>query len=409
MAGAVDPPHRARGFGAGVGFWVVAFGFVVVMSLGTVPTPLYVLYEARDGLSAAVMTIVFAAYAAGVLGSLFLLGHLSDRLGRRRMLVGSVLLSIASALLFATWPELAGLLLARVLSGISVGMATATAIAYLGELHAVARPGAGRRRANVVGTAANLGGLALGPLVAGLLADLAPRPLELPFWTYLVLLGVALLLLSRVPETVTGFRAPYRPQRIVVPPGARGRFAAAAFAAFVGFSLFGLFAALGPAFMLGTLHRSSHTLGGLTTTLTFGTAAVAQSLVRDPTRRRPTLAGFAAIPLGLALVVAAAWWVVLPLWVVGEILVGAGVGLVFAAAVGVVAVSTPQENRAEALAGLFLAAYLGLALPVLGLGVAIELIPLAVALTVFAGLAAAGAVAAGWVVLRANRDLVPEP
>lgn len=392
--------------GAGRGFWIVAFCFVVVMSLGTVPTPLYVLYEARDGLSASVLTVVFAAYAVGVLASLFLIGHLSDRLGRRRMLAAAVLVSVASALLFACWPTLPGLLLARLLSGVSVGMATATATAYLDELHAAARPGADKRRASVVATAANLGGLALGPLVAGLLADLAPRPLEVPYWTYLVLLVAAFLLVSRVPETVTPYRAPYRPQRIVVPPGARGRYAAAAFAAFVALALFGLFASLGPAFMLGTLHQSSHTLGGLTTTLTFGTAALAQALVRDPTRRRNTLIGFAAIPVGLALVVAAAWWVLLPLWLVGEVLVGSGAGLIFAAAVGAVASCTPPENRAEALAGLFLAAYLGLTVPVLGLGVAIGFVPPAVALTVFAVVAAVGATAAGWAVLRTARTAV---
>ncbi|WP_214366663.1 MFS transporter [Pseudonocardia sp. H11422] len=404
---ATDPDAiRGRGFGPAAGFWVVAFAFVVVMSLGTVPTPLYVLYEARDGYSPVVMTVVFAAYAIGVLVSLFLIGHLSDRLGRRRMLVSAVLVGVVSALLFAFWPTLPGLLLARVLSGISVGMTTATAIAYLSELHAAARPEAGKRRADVVSTAANLGGLGLGPLAAGLLADLAPRPLEVPYWTYLGLLTVAVLLLAGVPETVVRIRGPYRPQRVVVPPGQRPRFAAAAAAAVVAFSLFGLFAALGPAFMLSTLHESSHTLGGLTTTLTFGTAALAQALVRNPRRRPTTVAAFAALPLGLALVVAAAWFVVLPVFLVGEVLVGAGAGLVFAAAVGVVSASTLPEHRAETLAGLFLAAYLGLVLPVLGLGYAVGHVGLPVALTAFAVLAAVGAGAAGWAVLRTGRDVV---
>ncbi|NMH92822.1 MFS transporter [Pseudonocardia bannensis] len=372
------------------------------MSFATVPTPLYVLYEARDGYSAATMTVVFAAYALGVLVSLFLLGHLSDQLGRRRMLIPSVLVSAVSAVLFLVWPTLPGLLVARVLSGVSVGMATSTSMAYLAELHAAARPGASNRRANVVATAANLGGLGLGPLVAGVLADLAPHPLEVPYAVYLGLLLLAALLLLRVPETVRviGLREGYRPQRIAVPPGRRARFAAAAFAAIVGFSLFGLFAALGPAFVAGVLHESSHTLGGLPTALTFGTAALAQSLVRDPTRRRTSLLGFAALPAGLVIVLAGAWAQVLPLFLLGEVVVGAGAGLVFAAAVAVVASSAPPENRAEALAALFLAAYAGLTMPVLGLGLAIGYVALPVALTAFAAVAAVAAAATAWAVLR---------
>lgn len=397
--------HRgvARTRRSGTGFWIVAYCFVAVMSLGTVPTPLYVLYEARGGFSATVLTVVFAAYAGGVLSSLFLLGHLSDRVGRRLMLVAAVLVAVASALLFALWPTLAGLLLARFLSGVAVGMTTATATAYLLELHAAARPGASGRRAEAVATAANLGGLALGPLVAGLLADLAPYPLELPYWTYVVALVIAFALLVRVPETVTPFRAPYRPQRVVVPPGQRGRFAAAAVAAFVAFALFGLFASLGPAFMLTTLGRPSHTLGGLTAFVVLAAAALSQVLVRDATGRRATLVGFTAIPVGLALVVAGAWEVLLPLWFAGQVLVGAGTGLVVAAALGTVAAAAPPESRAEALAGIFLAAYLGITAPVLGLGVAIRHVPLATALTVYAAAAALGAVLAGWGVLRAAR------
>ena len=73
--------------------------------------------------------------------------------------------------------QLPSLLTARFLSGLSVGLLTATATAYLMELHLAGRPAAGRRRADLVATAANIGGIGLGPLIAGLLAEYAPRPL----------------------------------------------------------------------------------------------------------------------------------------------------------------------------------------------------------------------------------------
>lgn len=386
------------------GFWIVAAAFTAVMSLGTAPSPLYPLYQQAHGFSSVTVTIVFAAYAVGVLGSLFLVGHLSDQLGRRRMLLAALVTAAVSAVVFLVWPGLPGLILARLLSGVAVGMVTSTGVAALAELDAAARPGRGGRRAAVVGTAANLGGLGLGPLVAGVLADLAPWPLHLPYVVHLVALLAAAALLALVPETVRrpDPRPPYRPQRAAVPPELRRQFAAAAVAAFVAFALFGLFAALGSAFVGATLGSTSHTLGGLSTTATFGTAAVVQALVRDPSGRWAGLLGAAAVPVGLAVVVAAAWWPSLPLFLAGEVAVGAGVGLMFSGAVRVVASGAAPERRAEAVAGLFLTAYLGLTLPVLGLGVATLYASPPVVLTVYAGLAALLAVAAGRPVRRAR-------
>jgi MFS family permease len=71
----------------GAGLWAVVFAFVAVMAFSTVPTPLYALYQARDGFSTVVVTVIFAAYAVGVMLALFLGGHVSDWLGRRRALL----------------------------------------------------------------------------------------------------------------------------------------------------------------------------------------------------------------------------------------------------------------------------------------------------------------------------------
>src|SRR6195952_5863507 len=122
------------------GFWTVAFAFLVVMAFSTVPSPLYGLYQARDGFSSFVITIIYAAYAIGVVASLIFAGHISDWHGRRRVLLPAVLTSVASAAVFLLWRDLPGLILARIINGASVGVVTATATAYLSELHAAARP-----------------------------------------------------------------------------------------------------------------------------------------------------------------------------------------------------------------------------------------------------------------------------
>ncbi|MER7868947.1 MFS transporter [Streptomyces cellulosae] len=418
-AGALDERHRwmrgtrvhsiaehagRRAYSAG--FWFVACGFATVMSFGTVPTPLYVLYQARDHLSATTVTLVFAAYAVGVLLSLFLLGHFSDVLGRRRVLLPAVYVAVVADLCFLFWSSLPGLIVARVLTGVSVGLIATTATAYLAELHRAARPGGSMRRAEVVATAANLGGLGLGPVVAGALADLAPRPLQLPYWIYLVLLLVMAGLMSLAPETidVPEPRPPYRVRRIDVPAAQRRRFLAEAASAFVSFALFGLFAALGPSFVLDTLHEPSHTVGGLAATTALGSAAVAQALVREreTTARRTVGPAFAALLVGLGIVVVAVWSGALTMFLAGAVVGGAGAGLAFAAAVKAVADSASSQNRADALSGLFLAAYLGITLPVVGLGAATQLVSQPLALTAFAVVMAAATVAAGLVAVSAR-------
>ena len=233
---------------------------MTVLAFSTVPTPLYAIYQARDGFSTFVVTVIFAAYAVGVLLALLLAGHASDWLGRRRALVPALLASVASAVVFLLWRDLGGLLLGRVLSGMSVGIVTATATAYLAELDLGQRPGASPKRAQVLATTANLGGLGLGPIIAGVLAETVDAPLTVPFVLFGALLAVATIAVALAPETVTPpeTRPAYRPQRVAVPAEARGRFFGAAGGAFVSFAAFGLFTSLAPSFLVGTFGQTSH-------------------------------------------------------------------------------------------------------------------------------------------------------
>lgn len=276
-------PHRRhrRGIGHGAGFWAVAYAFVVAMAFSAVPSPLYGLYQERDHFSAFMVTVVFAAYAGGVVLSLFLAGPVSDRLGRRRVLLPGMLVEILAAVLFLVWPALPGLLVARVVSGLGIGLITATATAHIGELHAAARPGAGRTRSDLVSTAANLGGLGLGPFVSGVLAQFVSGPLRTPYYVFIALLLLGALLIALVPETVetSAERPAYRPQRISVPDAQRSRYLGALAAGFAAFAILGLFTSLAPAFVAGTMHHPAHILSGAVGLLAFGSAAVLQSAV----------------------------------------------------------------------------------------------------------------------------------
>jgi len=395
------PPRRPRDRPArlphGPGFWLVAAAFLTAMAFSAAPTPLYVLYQRRDHFSALTVSVVFASYAVGVIVSLFLAGHLSDRIGRRSVLIPALLLEIAAAQVFLFAPTLGGLIAARLLTGLGIGVITATATAHLGELHAAARPGAPRARADLASTAANLGGLGLGPLVSGLLAQFAGAPLRTPYLVFAVLLLVGALGVALAPETVepAAERTRYRPQRVSVPREARPRFFAAAAAAFAAFAILALFASLAPGFVAGTMHHPSRALAGLVALTAFGTAAVAQTLLGRARVRRQLLVGMVLSTAGLVPTSAALWMPSLPLFLAGGAAAGAGAGILLKGTITTVAELTTPARRGETLAGLFLGGYLGVAVPVLGIGVATLYVSSQVALLGFAAAMLALVTAAG--------------
>jgi MFS family permease len=396
----------------GVGFWAVALTFLTLAAFTTVPSPLYGLYQARDGFSEFMVTVIYAAYALGVIGALALAGHLSDWYGRKRLLIPAAAFTVASGIVFLAWTSVPGLLLARVLSGISIGITSSTATAYLAELHAGHRPGASGTRAQVTATTVNMGGLGVGALVAGLLAQWVGDPLTVPYVVFLIAAAVALVAVAISPET----RAPveprprYRPQRPSVPAEARGEFYAAALSAFTVFSGMGLFAGLSGLFLLVTLHHPSHALAGATLFAVFSAGVIAQLATMTWPLRRTLAAGMALMLLGLAATVTAVWLSTpsLALFMIGGAVTGAGGGAIFKGAVGTVIRISRPESRAEALAGTYLAAFVGLSVPIVGVGVALaEGVSPRVTLLAFAIAVAMGIVASAITLLGGGHGRVP--
>ena len=408
------PPERGRR-GPGrhsVAFWVVAAAFCVNLAFSAVPTPLYVIYQQRDHFSTLMITVVYAVYAVGVMVSLFLGGHVSDWVGRRRVLVPAIAVNAASALLFIAVPSLPGLLIARVISGVSIGLTTGTATAYLAELHLLAEShrGAGghpaARRPQVVATAANLGGIGVGPLGAGLLAQFVPFPLVVPYVVFGAVLVVLAVAIAAAPETAVRPhpRPAWRPQRVAIPAHARGTFFAATAACAAAFAVYGVFNSLMPGFLAGTLHERSYAVAGAIAFAAFAAGALAQVALGGAgvtvTLRRAVPVVFA----GLALFAAGMWLPSLAVFVAGGVITGAGCGLVVRGSLVAAAATAPPESRAEVIAGYFLGAYAGLSIPVIGLGIASEYAPARDVMLVFVALAAVAIAAATWAVLRRYND-----
>jgi MFS family permease len=346
-------------------FWLIAYAFAVTMLGTTLPTPLYVIYQAQWHFSTSLITLIFAVYAVGVLAALLIAGHSSDQVGRRPVLAAAIGLSIISAVTFILAPGVGWLFLGRVLSGLSAGLMTGTATAALTE---TARPGSGRR-ASLVSTIANMGGLGLGPLLAGLLAQYAPQPTVLPFLIQLGLVAIAGLGLLVVPETVSQRSAlSLKFRGLGIPLAGRAEFIAAGCAGFAAFSLLGLFSSLVPTFLVSVLHDTSHAVAGAVVFLAFAVGAGTQLAGSRLPSRPVMLAGLAVFLGALALIVAGLSAASMAIFLVGTVVSGVAVGAVFMGSLAVANRLAPAETRGQVISTYFVFAYVGLTVPVIAVG-----------------------------------------
>ncbi|MFE7140021.1 MFS transporter [Streptomyces sp. NPDC057644] len=363
MSGKTDSAHRNKR----LGYPAAAAVFAIGMAGTTLPTPLYGLYREQLGFSELMVTVVFAVYALGVIATLLLAGNVSDEAGRRPVLLAALGFSAASALCFLFEDGLPALFAGRLLSGFAAGLLSGAATVTVMEL---APPGRAAR-AGLAATAANMGGLGCGPLLSGLLAEYAPEPLRLPFVVHLALIAVAAVLTWFLPETVTSARVRGlrpRPQGLAVPPAMRGVFTTSALAAFAGFSLLGLFTAIAPAFVAETLDVHNLALTGLVVFSVFLASTAGQALMRRVGERRALPGGCFVLVAGLVLVGASLLFTSLPLLVAGALCGGLGQGLAFRGAVTAISAAAPPEHRAATVSAFFVIAYLGISLPVVGVG-----------------------------------------
>jgi MFS family permease len=348
------------------GFGLVAYAFLVTMIGTTLPTPLYPLFEQRYSFGELMVTVIFAVYAFGVIAGLLLFGNLSDEIGRKPVLLTGLAFSAISAFLFVFAGSLAPIFVGRVVSGFSAGVFTGTATAMLVDL----APGGRRRMASLVAVVVTFGGLGLGTLLSGLLADYARSPLRLPFIVDLVLLVPAVLGLLVTPETVQRQALRLRLQRLGVPPEVRGVFIRGATAGFGAFAVAGVFSSVAPAFLGAILGRTSHALAGAIVFILFSASTVGQLLVSRLSDRRALILGCALLAGGVGLLALALWIESLAALIASASVVGLGQGFVTGAGLAAINQRAPIERRGETASSFFVVMYVGLSLPVIGVGVA---------------------------------------
>jgi MFS family permease len=299
------------------------------------------------------------------------------------MLLAGLCASAASALTFLLSDGLALLMLGRLLSGISAGIFTGTATVAVIEL----APPAWRGKSMLAATASNMLGLGCGPLLSGILVELFPWPMRLPYAVHLALVGVAALAVLGVPETAaTPARVKLGIQRISLPVEVRRAFIPAALAGFAGFVVVGFFAVVAPQLIRVVLGFHSGIVTGSIVFLLFACSALGQIVQTIIAARWRQAAGCIGLVVGLMCVGLCVPERSLGALLLGTALAGIGQGISFRAGLGEIASAAPLHRRAEVTSSFFVVLYVAISLPVIGLGIAVQLADVQRATLLFVGL-----------------------
>ena len=284
-----------------VSFWMSAAMMVLFMYEAAAPTPLYRVYQANWGFSAATLTAVFAIYVLFLVVTLLTAGSLSDHIGRRPLIVAGIVLNVLACALFLVANGVGLLFAARALQGIAVGVGLNT----LGAVFMDLRPKS--PLTPLLSSVSPNVGLATGALLTALLVQYGPVPTALVWYLLLAAFTASFLLVTVIPEPGTtrpGALASLRPQ-VSVPRPARGAFLRAVPALVAVWALGGFYLSLGPN-LAAQLSRSHNLLwGGAVAFLLTGVGAASALTVRNVRPATVMLGGCLALMAGAAVTIAA--------------------------------------------------------------------------------------------------------
>jgi predicted MFS family arabinose efflux permease len=369
--------------------------WLVLMAGANVAAPLYEVYASRFGFSSLVLTAIFTTYAVVLVPTLLVFGRVSDRLGRRPVILAGMAAAAVGLVLFAAAGGVVWLFVARAFQGLAVGTVSGAATAALVELD----PAAGGGRPALLAGLAQAAGSALGPLVSGPLAQWAPYPLRLSYVVVLAatVAGGALMLL--MPEPAGRDREPWRIQRPRVPAEIRRDFARVSLTAATVWASVALCLSIVPSYAGDLLATENLALLGAVSAVALGASCASQIAAqrRSTEQRGAQSAGLVVLAAGLVALASASALHSLAVLLVGAVAVGGGHGVAFLNAQDELNRIAPSEHRGEVTAAFISCIYALVGGAVLASGLLDEGVSLTIAVSLVAvTLAATALLGAGW-------------
>jgi MFS family permease len=358
--GSAAPTRAGSGWQLARAAWAVT----AVFALSNSPTPLYVYWQHEMGYSPGTLTVVFAAYIAGLVVALLVAGRAAARNGRKRVGVPGIMSALASAVLFTTASSVAALIVARLLVGVAVGIVVSAGMAAVVDLGGENR----RHMTSMLASIAMVFGAGLGPLLGGIVYQVTARPVGWVFTMNIVLLAAALvgylgLPIERPSSSGSGFLWPRLPH---VPAQNRAQVSSGAAVFAPGLTATSFVLALGPSLLVLAVGNTSPLLAGGTACLMFLTATGSQIVLTRLAVHRLLALGTASTVMAMTALVLTLFTKNPALFVASAVLAGGGQGLGQLGGLRLIAHHVRANRRAEANAALNISAYL----PAAGLTVA---------------------------------------
>tara|TARA_R110002012_G_scaffold7252_2_gene34270 strand:+ start:807 stop:1964 length:1158 start_codon:yes stop_codon:yes gene_type:complete len=354
----------------------LAFALCTITTAVNLQAPLYDALAARDGLGVGATTIAFACYVVGIVPVLLGLNGLVDRVGRKPLIVTALLFCCLATAITLMMPGLVALGLARFLLGISTGLTSAVAPAYMQMLLG----GRDSRVATTYVTASTALGFGLGAAVTSLFIMHTPSVSPASLWLYLL---VALLALAVVATLKDRAPNPTKSAMLRLPSYPKGALAYG-LAILLAWATVGLVIAILPSAL------SQHGLSawsGFTTFAICSGGVLFQAWARRLAPKRATQWGLVVLPIGYALI---AWGTVqgyLTAVLMGTLVASSACyGFIYLGGLsGVLALAdaSVSQQATQASAGYFLMAYLGFSIPVITTGVLIDAVGHTLAFNLF--------------------------
>ncbi len=386
------------------GSWKALIGLLVLTMGTSTVTPLLPLYKADFGLSTGTATLLFVTYTVTVCPTMLVAGNLSDRLGRKRLLLPAMALMAMASLVFALAESVPLLFAGRVLQGLAIGGFLGVGAAFVVD-HA--------RRESKALAAAMAGvffrvGFGLGPGLAGIAAQYGPDPRHTPFWGHIALMVVGMIAIATATETLLrrSSPGPFR-IRVGVPAGqALGFFAFVAPATFMMSFIEGTLLSVVPIFVVDTLEVRNLAIVGAIGFLTLGLGGLAPFVARRLDPRRSLALGAGLSSVLSFLIVASAGADAVALVVLAAAAIGFTNGFILYGGTVICGTIVPIEERGKLMSVLYMCAYAGTT-PTVALGYLADGIGLSRTLAIFSFVALAMAAFVLTVGRRLFREVIP--
>ena len=386
------------------GSWKALIGLLVLTMGTSTLTPLLPLYQQDFGLSTGTATLLFVTYTITVCPTMLIAGNLSDRLGRKRILLPAMAVMTLASLVFALAESVPLLFAGRVLQGLAIGGFLGVGSAFVVD-HA--RRGSKALAAALAGVFFRLG-FGLGPGIAGITAEYAADPRHLIFEIHMALMVVGMIAIATASETLMRRQRgePFR-IRIGVPRGqALGFLTFVAPAAFMMSFIEGTVLSVVPIFVVETLGVENLAVVGAIGFLVLAVGGVAPFVARNLEPRRSVIFGVGCSAALSFLIVASS-----QLDAVGLVVFAAGAigfinGFILYGATVIAGTIVPIQERGKLMSLVYTFAYAG-TVPTVALGYLADGIGLTGSLLVFSIAATAIAIFVLVIGRRLFREVVP--